>query len=34
MFESVYGQTNGRTDGCRLDRYTIGSLCEPSAEVS
>ena len=33
-FENVYGPTDGRTDGRRIDRYTISSHCEPSAQVS
>ena len=34
MFESVNGRTYARTDGRRLDWYTISSPCEPSAQVS
>ena len=33
-FENVYGRTDGRTDGRRIDRYTLSSPCEPSAQVS
>ena len=29
MFEIVYDD-DGRTDGCRLDGYTISSPCEPN----
>ena len=28
------GRTDGRTHGRRIDRYTISSPCEPSAQVS
>ena len=37
-FENVYrrtdARTDGHTDGRRIDRYTISSPCEPSAQVS
>ena len=33
-FENVYRRTHGRTHGRRIDRYTVSSPCEPSAQVS
>ena len=30
MFEIVYDDDDGRTDGRRLDGYTISSPCEPN----
>ena len=33
-YSSLKMFTHGRTDGRRIDRYTISSPCEPSAQVS
>ena len=33
-FESMDAWTHGRTDGRRIDYFTISSPCEPSAQAS